>query len=215
MKKYLILASLLLISLVCFADEYKVLFINNQSDIVVGKKKIKVGSIISDNDQITWKNENQAIKVQNTKTGAVRVLSAKQFGHNKSIKDYYLKLNHLSTRENSDFQGKQVFTLDELANELMTITLTDTVYIFAKLNMKEGDFLFISYTYQNDIVVKKIDYNNEFITINRSLFPPQDAEFLISIYGYSKATEIEVELINGVRIKTGNKGSLGRLCDTQ
>ena len=105
-------------SLQLFADDYKILQMNSKS-IKIGKVFCSQGDIFSEDNQIFWTNDKQAMKAMNLRTKQIKVFTAKAFISNqaRSVKDYYVKINHLSSG------GMISFT--DLAEEL-----SDTLYLY-------------------------------------------------------------------------------------
>lgn len=97
---FAMIVCLLWIVLPLQADKYKVLFANSEK-IVIGKQVAKKGLIFSDEDEIVWTSEKQALKVLNLSTNQVMIIVQKQFVKQKaqSLADYFNKTRHLSTRD--------------------------------------------------------------------------------------------------------------------
>ena len=82
------------------ADNYRVLFANS-ANIRIGNQIARRGLEFSDNDQIGWTSDDQALKVVNLSTNRVMIIAKKAFDRKnvKSLADYLLKIKHLSTRD--------------------------------------------------------------------------------------------------------------------
>lgn len=187
-------------STIVLADDYRILFINDNQIIVNGVIK-KTGDVINDTDKIMWSHDHQVIKVQNTKNGSVKIITAKQMNKNNTIKDYYLKQNKLSTRDVVYYKGITSCTLEDLANNDQNLQLSDSLLISAELNLKEGDYVFITYEYENKKVEKQVEYSNNNILIVKTDYPDAMGEYPTSICGYSKSKDVKVELIHEVKIR--------------
>ena len=82
-----------------YADNYKILQMN-ASYIQIGRHKCKQGDSFSDEAQIKWSSEKEAIKAMNLRTRQIRLFVSEEFNRAKakSVKEFFLKSNHLSTR---------------------------------------------------------------------------------------------------------------------
>jgi len=82
------------------ADNYRVLFANS-ANIRIGNKNVKKGLEFSDNDNIDWTSDNQALKVINLSTNRIMIIAKKAFERKnaKSLVDYLHKVKRLSTRD--------------------------------------------------------------------------------------------------------------------
>ena len=166
MRKSIIAFLALLVTATIWADDYKILKMNTPS-IKIGKRICKSGDVFSDQDKILWSADKQAIKVQNLKTKEIRLFVGNDFFTKKStsIKDYYVKTNHLSTRGN-------MMTLDEFAEQL-----PDTLYLWDDITMElpfapeDSSFFFIEYKDKNGSDRKSmLETTDDSITVSRQSF---------------------------------------------
>lgn len=166
MRKSIIAFLALLVTATIWADDYKILKMNTPS-IKIGKRICKSGDVFSDQDKILWSADKQAIKVQNLKTKEIRLFVGNDFFTKKStsIKDYYVKTNHLSTRGN-------MMTLDEFAEQL-----PDTLYLWEDITMElpfapeDSSFFFIAYKDKNGSDRKSmLETADDSITVSRQSF---------------------------------------------
>ena len=166
MRKSIIAFLALLVTATIWADDYKILKMNTSS-IKIGKRICKSGDVFSDQDKILWSADKQAIKVQNLKTKEIRLFVGNDFFTKKStsIKDYYVKTNHLSTRGN-------MMTLDEFAEQL-----PDTLYLWEDITMElpfapeDSSFFFIAYKDKNGSDRKSmLETTDDSITVSRQSF---------------------------------------------
>lgn len=102
-----------------YADDYKILQMNTNT-VKIGNTIRHQGETFSDNEQIFWSNDNQAIKAMNMRTKTIRMFAAKSFKscNALSVKDYYLKNNQLSSRAG-------LISFSDLEEEL-----PDTIYLY-------------------------------------------------------------------------------------
>ena len=170
MRKSIIAFLALLVTATIWADDYKILKMNTSS-IKIGKRICKSGDVFSDQDKILWSADKQAIKVQNLKTKEIRLFVGNDFFTKKStsIKDYYVKTNHLSTRGN-------MMTLDEFAEQL-----PDTLYLWEDITMElpfapeDSSFFFIAYKDKNGSDRKSmLETADDSITVSRQSFGSEE-----------------------------------------
>ena len=170
MRKSIIAFLALLVTATIWADDYKILKMNTPS-IKIGKRICKAGDVFSDQDKILWSADKQAIKVQNLKTKEIRLFVGNDFFTKKStsIKDYYVKTNHLSTRGN-------MMTLDEFAEQL-----PDTLYLWEDITMElpfapeDSSFFFIAYKDKNGSDRKSmLETADDSITVSRQSFGSEE-----------------------------------------
>lgn len=170
MRKSIIAFLALLVTATIWADDYKILKMNTPS-IKIGKRICKSGDVFSDQDKILWSADKQAIKVQNLKTKEIRLFVGNDFLTKKStsIKDYYVKTNHLSTRGN-------MMTLDEFAEQL-----PDTLYLWDDITMElpfapeDSSFFFIAYKDKNGSDRKSmLETADDSITVSRQSFGAEE-----------------------------------------
>ena len=170
MRKSIIAFLTLLVTATIWADDYKILKMNTPS-IKIGKRICKSGDVFSDQDKILWSADRQAIKVQNLKTKEIRLFVGNDFFTKKStsIKDYYVKTNHLSTRGN-------MMTLDEFAEQL-----PDTLYLWDDITMElpfapeDSSFFFIAYKDKNGSDRKSmLETADDSITVSRQSFGSEE-----------------------------------------
>lgn len=87
------------------ADKYRILY-TNSNQIKIGNRTAVRGMIFTDNDEIQWSSEKQAIKVLNLSTKRVKILPSAAFiKHNaKTLRSLLIKNKHLSTRGFGSFK---------------------------------------------------------------------------------------------------------------
>lgn len=176
MKKILFLFISVAFTATSNADQYKILHMNTSS-INIGGKSLHVGDTFDEEMPIKWESEKQAMKVLNTKTKKIRLFVSKQFSKSNSIKDLYLKQNHLSTRssdlmdenELGEYLSNHFFLLDYISFSSI-LMVDETAYFTIEINGKEhvlGD-------------------NNGDVCISRSLFDEQKKQYIVSIFYLDK-----------------------------
>jgi len=152
-----------------YADKYKILFINTPS-VQVDKKVLHVGDVFDEESDIQWESQKQAMKVQNLKTKQIRLFTCRQFSKSKSIKDFFLKQNQLSTRGGDLLDEKELkssltgyfYMLDNI--DFSTILLVDEMSYFtvvvngveSKLPEENGRILLKRDLLDSDIDICKV-----------------------------------------------------------
>ena len=84
------------------------------------------GDVFSDKSVIYWKGDKQAFQAQNLRTKKILLFAASAFqtSGSRTVKEYYVKNNHLSTRGG-------LFSLDDLAE-----AIGDTLYLWKKAKIE-------------------------------------------------------------------------------
>lgn len=99
------------------ADTYRILFLNTES-IKINGNNLTVGCTFNSNDNITWNNESQAVKVMNLTSNKIMVLTSKDFTNRNShsIDSYLIYTEHLSTRDaKNGYNNSTMYMLDEIS----------------------------------------------------------------------------------------------------
>lgn len=99
MKKLLFLTLVLITTICCYADKYKIIELN-PSPIQIGKKNLKVGDTFDETSVITWTSPKQYMRAENLTTHNLRKYSSSAMtakGAN-SISSYRMKVKKLSGR---------------------------------------------------------------------------------------------------------------------
>ncbi|MBQ3522787.1 MAG: hypothetical protein IJA38_08135 [Bacteroidales bacterium] len=99
------------------ADTYRILFLNTES-IKINGNNLTVGCTFNSNDNITWDNESQAVKVMNLSSNKIMVLTSKDFTNKNShsIDSYLIYTEHLSTRDaKNGYNNSTMYMLDEIS----------------------------------------------------------------------------------------------------
>lgn len=179
MKRIISLALIGMLSMtVTLADNYKILYINTPS-VTIDDKQMHVGDIFDEGAQIKWDSEKQALKVLNVQSKKVRLFAAKQFTQSKSIKDFYLKQNHLSTRGGEMMNEEELreclsghfFMLDNI--EFSTVLAVDeNAYFSIVIDGKESTLPEI----EGDIVICRELFNAYNNTVKVSIYYNDNVE---------------------------------------
>lgn len=186
MKKLALIISAICFSISSMADNFKILQMNTPS-VKIGNQICKAGDVFPDTEPISWSNDKQAIKAMNLKTKQIKLFAAKIF-HNleaKSIKDYYLKNNHLSSRGG-------INTFSDLAEELSdTIYLYDVVQIESPVKLDSLSSYLISYVQNGEKKWRTLMSTDKYFFFNRELFGEDIdcSEYTLTLYFRKKGMD--------------------------
>ena len=183
-----------LISSTAFCNPVKILFLNTPT-INIGGKNLKVGDTFDDAAIIKWQSAKQAMKVQNLTTKKQQLIAARQAQGTQSLKDFFSKTNHLSTRGDG-LMG--VEGLEEFLNN--TFYLLDPIIIKSMLETNEKSYFVATFKIGNELKKVKLSGSADSFTIDSNIFKGLDAaslpeEIHVSIY-YHDDGEDEDELIS-------------------
>lgn len=186
MKKVAFVFIALCLTSTLFADDYKILQMNTPS-VKIGKQLCKTGDVFSDDSPILWSNDKQAIKAMNLKTKQIKLFAAKVFNDidAKSVKDYFFKNSHLSTR------GSLV-SFSDLAEELSdTIYLYDMAQVESPVKIDSISSYLISYEQNGEMMWRTLASTDKYFFICRELFDESDnqAEYTLTLYFRKKGFE--------------------------
>lgn len=166
MKKILLLI-VCLFSLPMVADTYKLLFVNSNF-ITIGGKHLKAGDTFEDTEQIAWSSDKQAFKAQNISSKKIKLFTPAQMKDSKSVADYYLKANKLSTRGTEDYE-----LLDNILDD--SCYLLDSVKLKTWIKTAENDYFFIKYRISGKDYRVKLSGEAEYILLSNDL-PGRDTK---------------------------------------
>ena len=150
MRKVVAILIFLSVSSTLWADNYKILKMNTSS-IKIVKRICKTGDVFSDKSVIYWVKEKQAFRAQNLKTKEIRLFVEPEFRSKgcKTIKDYYVKINHLSTRGG-------MLGLDDLAEEMPdTLYLWDEFIMESPYQLDDNSYFYVSYKNLDDYITNR------------------------------------------------------------
>jgi hypothetical protein len=167
------------------------LFINTPS-IVIDKKVLHVGDVFDEESDITWSAQKQAMKVQNLKTKQIRLFTSSQFSKSKSVKDFFLKQNRLSTR------GGELLDEEELKKALCGyFYLLDSIDFCTVLMVDEMAFFSIVVD-GKEVVLPEEDGK---IIIKRELFPSGKNIYKVSVFYTDKTNDSRTLITNDMSIE--------------
>ena len=179
MKKAFLVLSALLLSTTLLADNYKILQMNAQS-VKIGNKQYKTGDVFPDSEPISWASDKQAIKAMNLNTKQIKLFAAKVFKdiEAQSIKDYFLKNSHLSTRGG-------IASFSDLREELSdTIYLYDTMQIESPVKLDSLSSYLISYVQDGEKKWRTLMSRDKYFFFSRELFGEDidGGEYTLTLY---------------------------------
>jgi hypothetical protein len=168
------------------ADNYKILQMNAQS-VKIGNKQYKTGDVFPDSDPISWANDKQAIKAMNLNTKQIKLFAAKVFKdiEAQSIKDYFLKNSHLSTRGG-------IASFSDLREELSdTIYLYDTMQIESPVKLDSLSSYLISYVQDGEKKWRTLMSRDKYFFFSRELFGEDidGGEYTLTLYFRKKGMD--------------------------
>jgi hypothetical protein len=162
MRKVSISILLVFLSIVVWADRYKILQLNTPQ-VKIGNRLCSKGDVFSDESVIYWSQKKQAFKAQNLETKEIKLFVESEFSAKgcNTIKDYYVKTNHLSSR------GSDSTALDEIPD---TIFLCDSVIMEMPVLMDSTHYCFISYNNEDGEVKQRLNHQEQSFIIDKKLF---------------------------------------------
>jgi hypothetical protein len=162
MRKAYILSLVLLFTLIICADDYKILQLNT-SYVRIGNRNCTKGDVFSDESVIFWEQDKQAFKAQNLKTKEIKLFAEPDFRAkgSKTIKDYYVKTNRLSSR------GNEASALDEISD---TVYLCDSIFMDIPVELDSVHYCYVVYNDQAGKVQKRLRYKDQGFFIEKDLF---------------------------------------------
>lgn len=165
MKKAYILSWVLLFTLVIWADNYKILQINTPN-VKIGKRICSKGDVFSDESVIFWTQDNQAFKAQNLRTKEIKLFIEPEFRAKgcKTVKDYYVKTNRLSSRGGS-------VSISDLLDELQdTIYLCDSIIIETPMQLDSAHYFYIIYDEGKKQNQQRLNNKDNSLVFDKNIF---------------------------------------------
>ena len=162
MRKVSISILLVLLSIVLWADRYKILQLNTPY-VKIGNRICTTGAVFSDESVIFWEQSKQAFKAQNLKTKEIKLFVEPDFRNKgcKTIKEYYLKTNQLSSR------GDDATALDEISD---SIYLCDSVIMELPVLMDTAHYCYIVYNNEGREVKYHLKQQDQSFIIDKKIF---------------------------------------------
>lgn len=162
MRKVSISILLVLLSIVLWADNYKILQLNTPY-VRIGNRNCSKGDVFSDETVIFWEQTKQAFKAQNLKTKEIKLFVEPDFRNKgcKTIKEYYLKTNQLSSR------GDDATALDEISD---SIYLCDSVIMELPVLMDTAHYCYIVYNNEGREVKYHLKQQDQSFIIDKKIF---------------------------------------------
>lgn len=199
MKKMFFIMMALLIALIVFADDYKILYMNTSS-VKIGNRECRKGDLFSSDSIIVWTKERQAIKAQNLRNKEIFLFTERAFKSNNSmtmtIREYLFKTKHMSARAT----GLSLSELSELLND--TFDLLDTIRFESPVPMDSTRSYYIQYIKNDSTIEKKLPTEQDVIILSRTIFENCDSieERNVRILFRSKSINEDYILTDSMRI---------------
>lgn len=166
MRKSVIVFFIVYVAATIWADDYKILKMNTAS-IKIGNRTCRPGDVFSDKSIIYWMGDKQAFKAQNVRTKEIHLFVAPAFQTkgSRTVKEFYVKNNHLSTRGG-------LISLDDLAEEIGdTLYLWERMKIESPYQLDSTSYFYLSYIDSaGRIIQKKLERDRDSIVVEKSIF---------------------------------------------
>lgn len=175
------------------ADNYKILRMNTEK-VKIGNRIYKEGDVFSckGKPKIYWTKDNQAIKVKNLNTKEIWLFTKPR---PKSIWDYFVRLNPLSTRE--------IVTLKDLGKELSnnTFILMDSIYIESPIPMNETCYYYVVYKKNDKAIKKMLSTKDDYFIIDRTTISENDTDDIeLSVFFRREGIDDDYQLTESMKI---------------
>ena len=169
MRKLLLLLSLTLGINQMKADSFKVLFVNDANLKYVNGKKVKVGDIFSNVQDIQWEKDKQAVKAINMTTKKQTLFVGKSWIKKSGI-DAMFHHRHLSTHDEFD-ENAEATIFDKLARTFEDqYDLLDSVMVETQVELSAKRYFMITYEYGDTRLTKKLSHSGKNVIIDTSIF---------------------------------------------
>ncbi len=201
MKKVISLMLLFVFVVSMRADNYKILWMNT-SAIKIGNKICRKGSTFSDRSIVAWKRPGQAIKAQNLRTKEIDLFVEPAFKmhKSKSILEYYIRTNHMSTREVPP--TPEELKCSKRLNSMFY--MLDEIHIRCIVPKDNNTYYYIRYEQNGKIHEKKLLTDKDGFVIPRSLLEVGDAgksmELIVSVY-FKESTGEDLLITDSMKIQ--------------
>ena len=173
MKKFLLLVCLLLSLIIAQADDFKVLFVNDNNLKYVNGKVVKVGDTFTDVNDIDWKKEKQAVKAINMTTRKQTLFVGKNWIKRSGI-DAIFHNRHLSTHDGQD-DNAELTIYDKLQKMFADqYDLLDSIVIPSEVKLSGACYFQATYEYGDTRLTKKLGHHGQSVIIDKTLFHVDD-----------------------------------------
>lgn len=171
MKRIIILLWLCMCIVQMSADKYKVLYVNDASLKFTNGKTIHVGDVFSDEKDILWEKERQAVKAINLTTKIITLFVNEVWikGKGPSVLE---KTKHFSAHGEYEFKGMY--------------NLIDSVEVNTNRDLSGGSYFRATYNYGDSIITKVLPHHHQTVILDKSLFivdgkelEPRDVNLII------------------------------------
>ncbi len=155
MKRIIILLWLCMCIGQLSADEYKVLSVNDASLKFTNGKTIRVGDVFSDEKDIVWEKERQAVKAINMTTKKHTQFVSKMRNRDKGP-GVLERTIQASAHGGYEFQGMY--------------NLLDSVEVNTDRDLSKGSYFQATYKYDDSIITKVLPHHHQTVILDKSLF---------------------------------------------
>ena len=171
MKKFISLVLLFVFAIPMHADNYKILWMNT-NNIKIGTKVCTENSVFSDRSTIIWTKQGQAFEAQNLRTKEIDLFAEPAFKiqKSKSILEYYIRTNHMSTRSTHPTAKELKVNLSD------TFYMTNEICVNCSFPTDSCRYFFVRYEKDGKLIERMLYNKNDCFVIPRSLFTSDDTE---------------------------------------
>lgn len=159
--------SIMLLSLglnVAYADDFKVLLVNDASLKYKNGKTVKIGDVFKSAEDINWQKDKQAIKAYNMMTKKQVMFLGKKYVR-KSGSETMVNQKFLSTHAMGDTIQAKLASV--FANEY---NLLDSIMVDTEVDLDEKSFFQATYNYGDAKITKRLPREKGIVIIDRSIF---------------------------------------------
>ena len=170
-----------------YADNYKVLFVNDAKLTYKNGKTVKVGDTFSDVNAIKWQKDKQAVKVFNLTTKKQMLMLGKQFIRKTGV-DALLHSEQLSTNDLMDTSDAPKTIYEKLGSVFDSqYDLLDAIELPAEVELNDKCYFQATYKYGDTMLTKKLkSKNGNTVILDKTIFEvdgkklgPRDIELSI------------------------------------
>jgi len=203
MKRFFLTALLvcLLVNIVMAQGNLKITWLNSEP-VIIGGKSCRAGDSFFSADTVQWITPDQIAKVYDENKGKLKVISASlmEKSGNKSIWDYLVSTNRLSTRA-----GKLLNTIDITEYFNRNIGVLVRLSVESYLPVDENRFYYVNYIHDGESIDKKLPVDGNSIVIDHSIFTidgerKDTFNVLLKLYYYDASKKQSLLLTDSLRL---------------
>lgn len=163
--------SIMLLSLglnMAYADDFKVLLVNDASLKYKNGKTVKVGDVFKSAEDINWQKDKQAVKAYNMTTKKQVIFLGMKYVRKTGSKAM-INQKFLSTHNPGDTIQAQLASV--FADEYI---LLDSVMVATNVDLNEKRYFLATYEYGDAKITKRLSHEKDMVIIDKSLFKFDD-----------------------------------------